>query len=204
MEIGDSYRRFAGQRGLELVADLPLEPLTPLLLEGYADALQPVIGGTLGPAVRGALPGGIDATLARFSYTRNATFDFNVVIAEVAEATPFVPRLFCIRRGRRTRDDVFYGFESRHSKLWTESVALSERYAVSTSLLQDDNWMLQLFAPTFIDWLCTAPPADFSFELAYGALVGSVEDDDPGPAGLESLCEATAHVVHRIRDECLE
>ena len=109
-----------------------------------------------------------------------------------------MPRLFCIRKGRSTRDDEFYGFEARHSKLWTESTALNERYTVSTSPYQDPNWMRQLFSPALVDWLATEPPADFSFELAYGALLGSVEDDDPGADGLAALCEATAHVAERI------
>lgn len=202
--IADTYRRFAETHGLGPVTERELEPLTPLLLEGYADALEPSIGGTLAPALSGRLPGGLDGTLAHFAYKRNATFRFQVVIAEVPEALAVVPRLFCIRRDRATRDDVFYGFEARHSKLWTESVALSERYLVSTSILQDDNWMLQLFSPKFIDWLCTGPPADFSFELAYGALVASIEADDPGPEGIEALCTAAAHVAQRIGDECKE
>jgi hypothetical protein len=45
------------------------------------------------------------------------------------------------------------------------------------------------------------PPADFSFELAYGALLGSVEQDYPDAAGLTALCEATAYVTARIRRE---
>ena len=90
-----------------------------------------------------------------------------------------MPRLFCIRSGRSTRDDEFYGFEARHSKLWTESTALNERYTISTSPYQDPNWMRQLFSPALVDYLATKPPADFSFELAYGILLGSVEERRP-------------------------
>jgi hypothetical protein len=50
----------------------------------------------------------------------------------------------------------------------------------------------------------SAPPPEFSFELAYGTLLGSVEEDEPGAAGLAALCEATAHVAGRIRRECGE
>ncbi len=115
-----------------------------------------------------------------------------------------MPRLFCIRQGRSTRDDEFYGFGARHSKLWTESTALNERFTISTSPYQDPNWMRQLFSPSLVDWLAHVEPADFSFELAYGALLGSVEEDDPGPDGLASLCEATARVAARIVQECDE
>ena len=115
-----------------------------------------------------------------------------------------MPRLFCIRNGRSTRDDEFYGFGARHSKLWTESTVLNQRYTVSTSPFQDPNWMRQLFSPALVDYLGTKPPADFSFELAYGALLGSVEADYPDAAGLAALCEATAHVAERIAAECAE
>ncbi|MGI8462456.1 MAG: hypothetical protein ACR2OC_12645 [Solirubrobacterales bacterium] len=39
-------------------------------------------------------------------------------------------------------------------------------------------------SPTFIDWLAESEPHDFSFELAYGDLVGSIEADDPDEATL--------------------
>lgn len=64
--------------------------------------------------------------------------------------------------------------------------------------------MRQLFSPTLIDWLSEAPPDDFSFELAYGWLLGSVERDELDPAGLKALCEATSHVAERVRAECRE
>ena len=90
-----------------------------------------------------------------------------------------MPRLGCERRGRIT-DDTHYGFEVRNSRLWTESEKLNERFKVTVSPFQDDNWLRQLFAPTFIDWLGESSPGDFSFELAYGSLLCSVEADDPG------------------------
>jgi hypothetical protein len=170
--------------------------LTPLLVEGK--------GAPLRPALRGALGDGVAGVVGHLAYKRNKTFRFQVALAEVPAATAFAPRVFCIRRGRSTRDDEFYGFEARHSKLWTESTALNERYEVATSPYQDPNGLRQLFSPSFVDWLGTKPPADFSFELAYGALLGSVEDDDPGADGLAALCEATAHVATRVREECEE
>jgi hypothetical protein len=72
------------------------------------------------------------------------------------------------------------------------------------SPFQDDNRLRQLFIPTFIDWLGEGSPGDFSFELAYGSLLCSVEDDDPDEAGLEELWEAGAIVAKRIRDESSE
>ena len=195
-DVRSSYGELAAARGLEQLPAADPGPLTPLLVEAGGAPLQ--------PALRGELGEGVTGTVGHLAYKRNKTFRFNVALAEVPAATAFAPRVFCIRRGRGTRDDEFYGFEARHSKLWTESTALNERYAVSTSPYQDPNWLRQLFSPSFVDWLGTAPPADFSFELAYGAVLGSVEVDDPGADGLAALCDATARVATRIREECEE
>ncbi len=191
-----AYAELAAARGLEQLPAFGPGQLTPLLVEGKGAGLQ--------PALRGQLGEGVEGVVGHLAYTRNKTFRFNVALTQVPAATAFAPRVFCIRRGRSTRDDEFYGFETRHSKLWTESTALNERYEVATSPYQDPIWLRRLFSPSFIDWLRTAEPADFSFELAYGALLGSVEDDDPGADGLAALCEATAHVATRIREECEE
>ena len=195
-DIQSAYGELAAARALEQLPSFSPGPLTPLLVEGKGTALQ--------PALRGALGEGVEGVVGQLAYTRNKTFRFHVALAQVPAATAFAPRVFCIRRGRSTRDDEFYGFETRHSKLWTESTALNERYEVATSPYQDLIWLRQLFSPSFINWLGTKPPADFSFELAYGALLGSIESDDPGADGLAALCEATAHVATRVREECEE
>lgn len=196
MSVDSAYAELAAERGFEQLPGFDPGQLTPLLVEAKGAGLR--------PALRGALGEGVAGVVGELAYTRNKTFRFQVALTEVPAATAFAPRVFCIRRGRSTRDDEFYGFEARHSKLWTESAALNERFEVSTSPFQDPNWLRQLFSPSLVDWLGTQPPADFSFELAYGALLGSIESDDPGAAGLAALCEATAHVATRIRRECEE
>jgi hypothetical protein len=195
-DLDATFAAFAEQRGLEPVPALGLGALTPLLVESKHCQVA--------PAARGRLGGEVDGIVGHLAYTRNKTFRFNVALAEVHGSTSQVPRLFCVRNGRSTRDDEFYGFEARYSKLWTESTVLNERYTVSTSPYQDPSWMRQLFSPALVDYLATRPPADFSFELAYGILLGSVESDDPGADGLAALCEATAHVAGRIAQECGE
>jgi hypothetical protein len=195
-DLDTTYAAFAAERGLEPVAALGLGALTPLLVESKHCQVA--------PAARGRLAADVDGIVGHLAYTRNKTFRFNVALVEVHASTALVPRLFCIRSGRSTRDDEFYGFEARHSKLWTESTALNQRFVISTSPFQDPNWMRQLFSPALVDYLATKPPADFSFELAYGILLGSVEADDPGVGGLAALCEATAHVAAKIAQECGE
>jgi len=195
-DASSAYAELAAARGLEQLPTFDPGPLTPLIVEAKGQPLH--------PAARGQLGEGVDGVVGQLAYTRNKTFRFHVALTEVPAATAFAPRVFCIRRGRSTRDDEFYGFEARHSKLWTESTALNERFEVSTSPYQDPNWLRQLFSPSFVDWLGTKPPPDFSFELAYGALLGSIEQDDPGSDGLAALCAATARVAERIRRECEE
>jgi hypothetical protein len=195
-DVQSAYGELASSRGLEPLPSCDTDPLTPLLSEANGAPLQ--------PALRGPLGDGVEGIVGRLAYKRNKTFRFHVAYTAVLTATAFAPRVFCIRRGRSTRDDEFYGFEARHSKLWTESTALNERFAVSTSPFQDPVWLRQLFSPSFVDWLRTAEPDDFSFELAYGVLLGSIEQDEPGAGGLAALCDATTHVAIRIREECEE
>ena len=185
-----TYEGFAASHGLAPAVRFWPGPMTPLLTKG----------GELRPALSGRLTSGIDGVVARYEYGR---FTYNVVFARLAESQAFVPRLQCERRGRIT-DDTHYGFELRNSRLWTESEVLNERFEVTVSPFQDSNWLRQLFAPTFVDWLAHETPGDFSFELAYGALLCSVEEDDLDEAGLEALWNAAATVAGRLRDEATE
>ena len=191
----ESFAAWARGRGMEVLTEQGAPPLTPLLAKG----------GTLDPVARGALANGIDGIVGCLSYTGEGGggYGFPVALAEVPESTAFVPRLFCEDRGR-SEDTVHYGFEIRHEALWTESEVLKARYRVTMGPFQDPNWMRQLFAPTFVDWLATRAPERFSFELAYGHLCCNVEGDEPGSAQLDALCEAAAMVARRLREESLE
>ena len=190
MGASDNYRQFAAARRLAEADGFGPGPVTPLL----------TMGGHLSPAYAGELLPALEGVIARYSYGR---FEYNVVFARIPESQPFVPRLSCDRLGRNT-SDTHYGFEVRSSRLWTESEKLNTRFKVTVSPFQDDTWLRQLFAPSFIDWLGERSPGDFSFELAYGSLLCSVEEDEPDEAGLATLWEAGATVAKRIRDESIE
>ncbi len=201
--IEDSFGRFAGAHGLAHASGHPVEALTPLLARAE--------GLTLAPAVRGHLPGGGECVIGLLRYggghavgaESDRTFEFLVAITRVPESEPLIPRLFCRRHGR-VESVSGMGFELDDERAWTESEALAARYEVATSPYQDPNWTRQLLSPEFIDWLVTAPPPSFAFELAYGDLVGSIDLGDGGVEALESLWEATGAVAKRIRDECAE
>lgn len=186
---------YAATNGLEPVPALDAGPLTPLLVESNHGRIE--------PAARGPLGDGVSGAVGRLVYTRNKTFRFNVALTEVPASTGFAPRVFCVPNGRHTRDDEFYGFEPRHSKLWTESIALNERFQVATSPYQDPNWLRQLFSPALVDWLASSSPPTFSFELAYGTLLGSTEGESD-EAGFATLAAATARLAGRIHEECEE
>ena len=191
----DVFSQYAAAHGLAFDQQVATGPLTPLLVRG----------GGLAPAVKGPLADGPLGYLGRLAYRDEGgtAHHYNAGLTEIPESLELVPRLECVRKGRLT-SNTHYGFEIRTSRLWTESVALNERYKVTTSPWQDPNWMRQLFSPSFIDWLATVPPGDFSFELTYGWLLCSVEQDRADTELLDALASATAEVAARVRRECLE
>jgi hypothetical protein len=184
---------YARQHKLKAAENASVGALTPLLARG----------GGFEVAFTGKLPGGLEGTLARYSYSAGMGFTFTVAMSEIPESTEFVPRIACEQRGRH-ETNIHYGFEIRSDKLWQESVALNDRYVITTGAFQDDNWMRQLFSPALIDYLAKEPPKGFSFELTYGTYLASIEEDDPSTEALDAFCEAASHVAERLRAECHE
>ncbi len=194
----DPFRELADHAGLAREDSVPVEPLTPLLANG----------GSLEPGLRGKLPGGAEGLLGRYRYVDTqgdggGTFTFTVAVTSVPESTPFAPRVFCVDKDRIT-SNTHYGFEIRTGRLWTESAKLNERYEVTVSPYQDDNWLRQLFSPTFIDYLAEVQLEEFCFELAFGAVCTSIDVDDPDRSTLEALGSAASEVTKRISEEARE
>jgi hypothetical protein len=189
----DAHEAFAAQAGLKRVAGFKLGAVTPLLARG----------GSFGLACAGSLAPELEGTIARLRLAGDDSPAFDVVFARIPESQGHVPRLACQDRAR-TAAVPREGFAMRSSRLWTESEVLNERYRVTVSPFQDDNWLRQLFIPTFIDYLAHTPPRDFSFELAYGSLLCSMEEDEPTVDGLGALWASAATVARRIREESLE
>jgi hypothetical protein len=201
--VEETFERFAAGHRLAGASGHVVEPLTPLLARAEGIALSPAAAGEIipgRPAVIGLLRyGGGHAVGAQ----SDVDFEFLVAITSVLEAEAVCPRLFCRRRGRAESVGGM-GFELDDEAAWTESEALAARYDVAVSPYQDPNWVRQLLAPTFIDWLVTGPPAGFAFELAYGDLVGSIEAGDGSAERLDELWHATGSVARRIAEECAE
>lgn len=226
-DVQAAYEELAAERGFEPIPKVAPGPLTRLLIDAESgieidwDLELPTDEGSahLQPALRApgdegpkfvvghlAYTGMTAVNLRYFDWKRKSDHRFDVAWTEVPAATACVPRLLCIRRGRRTRPRQIppSGFALRHSRRWTESAALNKRYEITIGPYQDLEWMRRLFSSRFVDWMASAPPASFSFELVYGTLVGSVDGDDPSGESLAALCDATAHVAARIREECGE
>jgi hypothetical protein len=199
----ESFGAFRRERGLADAGGHRVEALTPLLALAEGLHLEPAVSGRLADARDGLLGllrfGGGHAVGAE----SDVELAFLVAIARVPESEAFAPRLFCRRRGRAEAIGGM-GFELDDERAWTESEALAARYDVAVSPYQDVNWVRQLLSPRFIDWLVSAPPPDFAFELAYGDLVGSVELGDCSVERLAGVWDATAAVARRIAAECAE
>ena len=82
--------------------------------------------------------------------------------------------------------------------------ALTERYEVFVGPEQDQNWLRQLFSPSFIVWLAESAPEWFRFELVDGYLCCYVKGHRESAAELDALAEATATVARRLREESEE
>jgi hypothetical protein len=216
-DVQAAYDQLAAERGFEPDPGITPGPVTRLLLDAESGRHEELESARLQPALRAPPGEGPKFVVGHLAYTAETTtnlkyFDwkrksshrFDLAWTEVPGATACVPRLLCIRRGRRTRPRQIpgSGFVLRHSQRWTESAALNKRYEITIGIYQDLEWMRRLFTPRFVDWLVSAPPPSFSFELVRGTLVGSIDGDDPSAESLGALCDATAHVAARVREEC--
>ncbi len=197
-----SLGEYAENRSLRYQRDLRIPAYTPSLETGRPD----------NEAVTGALPGGIEGTLAVQAFRVSSgdgysTAKQTVCVTEIPESIAFLPRLYCRDANyRHTRTLVLgaEGFRSEYRSAEFESVAVNRRFAVQVDPQVEEGWLRELFIPTFLDWLAERSPLEFTFELVEGSLCGVVPKALSDSAELDELCELTAHVAERIRSESLE
>lgn len=192
---------FAQTHGLSFAetADLPAQGAT--LTQG---------SGTVEGAVSGALPGGIEGTLVRFTYvhrttdsdnnTSEETRPFTLVVTAIPESIGFVPQL---------------GFAGPASKLYARAggedmapIAIKHVEALKGATAYaykgvSEKWLAQLLSPAMVQWLGRCDD-DFGFELANGVLVAGRSGYAEEPRKLEAICEDAAHLAKAIREESLE
>lgn len=158
-------------------------------------------------AATGTLPGGIEGTVAHFSYTytvtdaddhsHTETRRLTLVVTSVAVSIGFVPYLGFSRGashlvgtagGTKMRRVDFDGADGlKHASCFIFAGT-------------NENWQAQLFSPALLAWLARSPD-DFGFELANGTLVAGRSDFVTSQTELKALCEDTAHVAAVIREE---
>lgn len=203
----DFYRAYADGRGLSRrEGKSQLAPVTPLLQKGdkrYAEQ-----------RFDGALPGGLDGSICLYTYedhttdskgNRQTTYvHFTVVMTELPETAPFVHELFCQRRlGFRFMDSMEDVFRKRQ-RVEHESDAVDKKFEIFTGADDDINRARQILSPTFLVWLESHSPEAYAFELVAGSLVCNVKGHKKSAAELDLICQASAAVARRLRDEATE
>jgi hypothetical protein len=203
----DFYRAYAAARGLSWNGDRERLPgVTPLLRKGddrYSEN-----------TFRGSLPGGVDGALSLYTYEEESTdskgnrqtsyYHFTVVFSELPEASPKISKLYCNRKsGFRFLEGVEDAFR-RNKRVEFESEALADEYEIFAGPNEDDNWLRQLFSPSFIVWLTESAPDGLAFELESGVLCVNVKKHRKKAVELDEVCNTAAQVAGRIREEAVE
>jgi len=201
------FRFYAAERGLVASGKGRLPPATPLLRKGSDRYAERTLVGTLGNAV--------DGTLALYTYEEQSTdgdgntqtsyHRYTVGLTGVPECVDRLPELFCQRRsGLRALDGLEDVFRRGKQRVEFESAELDDRYEIFVDTAQDQNWLHQVFSPTFIVWLTDSAPQKFAFELVNGMLCCYVSGHKKSVEELDAIREASVAVATRLREEALE
>lgn len=202
----DFFAAYASGRGLNRQGKTNLPPSTPLLRKGDKRYAEQVMNGTL--------PGGLPGALGLYTYveeTRDSDgnkdseyYRFTVVMHDVPSVAQKVSDVYCQRRsGFRWMDsaeDVF----RRMQRLELESESLDKRYEIFYGANDSENWLKQLFSPSFIVWLSDTAPENMGFELSAGSLCVNVKGHHDNAPELDQLCEAASVVARRLAEEAAE
>jgi hypothetical protein len=202
----DFFSAYASSRKLNRAGTMTLPPSTPLLRKGDKRYAEHVMNGTL--------PGGFPGAIGLYTYEVETTdsegdhdtdyYRFTVVLHDIPHSAHKVSEVLCQRRsGFRFMDsaeDVF----RRMKRLELESITHDKRYEVFYGAHDDENWLKQLFSPSFIVWLSDNAPENFAFELSAGSLCANVKGHKNSAAELDAICEAAAVVARRLAEESVE
>jgi hypothetical protein len=205
LEVG-AMQGYAAQRGLGFAPSGALPATTPLLTAGNRRETQDLMTGTL--------PGGVEGTLAHYTFhvrtqssqgrSSSVAYPHTVVLTQLPESAIFVKRLTC-HSHRRLKTATLFGLDfSSDEEVHLESSVVRERFQIRTSGGQDQAWLRELFTPTFVDWLATQTPEEFSFELVDGLLVVGVGERYNRADYLDWFCGVAAYVRNRIHSEVRE
>lgn len=201
----DFFKAYAEERGMTRTEIGSLPGSTPLLRKGDENQAEEILEGPFADATRG--------TLALYTYTevyydkdgRHETdYHFTVAMTDVPECRERLPELYANRKfGFRVFEKLEDVFRSKE-RVELESERLDEEYEIFSKKEQDQNFLRQVFSPTFIVWLTDEAPEKFAFELEDGVLCCNVKGHKKSAAELDGMRDATSHIAKRIRDEVRE
>jgi hypothetical protein len=166
-----------------------------------------------------ALAPGLLGTSAAYTYNfggeQTDIYNWQVVLATVPETIGFAPSVTCHARGVKFlgMDDRVLGILDYASdevgdtsvmprrEVGLESEALEGRFEIRVDHELGENWVRQLFSPSFISWLGDRAPEKLCFELVDGSLCVFVPAGGCTP---EELNAAAVMIASRLREEALE
>jgi hypothetical protein len=201
----DFFRAYAEERGMSRTERGQLPGSTPLLRKGDENQAEEILQGPLGDGATG--------TLALYTYTevyydkdgRHETdYHFTVAMTDIPECRQRLPELYANRKfGFRVFEKLEDVFRSKQ-RVKLESERLDEEYEIFTAKEQDQNFLRQVFSPTFIVWLTDEAPDKFAFELEDGVLCCNVKGHKKSSTELDGMRGAASHIAARLRDEIRE
>src|SRR5215218_4959160 len=200
------FQAYARQHGLELGGRAPLPPSTPLLRKGDDRYAERTLSGPFAEGVEGILALYTYEEESRDSDGNKETnyYRYTVALVAVPESAELVPELYCQRKfGLRALEGFEDAFRTKKERVKLESEVLDQKYEIFAGKDQDANWLRQLFAPSFIVWLCDSAPGKFAFELVDATLCCYVSGHKKKAAELEEISRAAATVARRLREESL-
>src|SRR5207244_1411038 len=118
----------------------------------------------------GELPGGLPGVLAGYVYEvdrgedESASHPHTVVVARLPETLGFLTELTVEPRSGWRVFDRLEDAARRRRRVELESIALAHRFDIFVTRDQDENWVRQLFTPSFVDWLAERAPRGLGFE----------------------------------------
>jgi hypothetical protein len=193
---------YADEHGLTRIESGQLPGSTPLLRKGDERKAQEILEGPLGDGASGCL--------ALYTYTdvwydkngRHETdYHFTVATTDLPECRSRLPVLYANRKfGFRFLEKVEDAFRTMQ-RVKLESEKLDTEYEIFSNKDQDQNFLHQLFSPTFIVWLTDSAPEKFAFELEDGVLCCNVKGHKKSAPELDTMRAAATHIAGRIREE---
>ena len=204
-EARDALRAYARERDLELTSGT-LSDATPLLARQRDEERLGAVSGELAADLTGTL-----VVIPRYARSesegpREVTGFLTLLETRVPESVGFMPLLSCHEAANRDSVDRLFGADGLFKlqrKVELESAALGKRFLIGVTRQQAENWVRQLFSPSFVDYLAERAPPGCYFELYQGVLV-TASSGELSAESLAALAKFTATVAERLRSESLE